>query len=73
MLKTIESIKERLIASYDPDTIILYGSHARDESSDKSDIDILISIGSPFIEEIIETGKVIYEKKGLLPLAELLK
>ncbi|MEK6589719.1 MAG: nucleotidyltransferase domain-containing protein [Nitrospinota bacterium] len=103
MLKTIESIKERLIASYDPDTIILYGSHARNEGSDKSDIDILIlkdteerpidrrirvekiladrvkpldilvytpqeikylfPIGSPFIEEVIETGRVIYMRK----------
>ena len=104
MLKTIEEIKERLIASYNPDRIILYGSHARDEDGEKSDIDLLIlkdtadrpidrriqvekiladrltpldilvytpqemrylfSIGSPFIEEVVETGRVIYMRKA---------
>lgn len=104
MLKTIEEIKERLIASYDPDRIILYGSRTRGENGEKSDIDLLIlkdtedrpidrriqveriladrltpldivvytpqemrhlfSIGSPFIEEVVETGRVIYMRKA---------
>lgn len=103
MLKTIEEIKERLVISYNPDRIILYGSHVRGEAQEESDIDLLIlkdtkdrpidrriqvekilseravpldilvytpeemrylySIGSPFVEEIIETGRVIYMRK----------
>jgi len=110
MLTTIEEIKDRLVRSYSPEKIILFGSHARGDANRNSDIDILIlkdtakrpierriqaekiqadrsvpldivvytpqeirylfSIGSPFIEEVIETGSVIYMRKtedGLLP------
>lgn len=103
MLKTIEEIKARLVESYDPDRIILFGSHVRDKAGKQSDIDILIlkdtkdrpidrriqvekiladretpldiviytpqemrelfSMGSPFIEEVIETGRVLYMRK----------
>lgn len=104
MLRTIEEIKSRLIESYEPDRIILFGSYARGEAQGHSDIDILVlkdtkdrpidrrirvekiladrrmpldilvytpqemrylfSIGSPFIEEVIETGRVIYMRKN---------
>lgn len=104
MLKTVEEIKERLIKAYNPDRIILYGSYAKNEAKEKSDIDLLIlkdttdrpidrriqvekilidralpldilvytpeemrylfSIGSPFIEEVLETGRVIYMRKS---------
>ena len=103
MLTTIEEIKDRLVRSYSPEKIILFGSHARGDAKRNSDIDILIlkdtakrpierriqaekilaeravpldivvytpqeirylfSIGSPFIEEVIETGRVIYMRK----------
>lgn len=104
MLKSIEEIKTRLVESYNPDRIILFGSHATGKPQEESDIDLLIlkdtqdrpidrriqvekiladrsmpldivvytpqeirylfSIGSPFVEEIIETGKVLYMRKS---------
>jgi len=104
MLKTLDEIQERLIASYAPDRIILFGSRAAGTSTDVSDYDLLIlkdtsdrpidrrvevekilqdravpldilvytpqemnylySIGSPFIEEVIETGRVLYMRKA---------
>lgn len=100
MLKTLEEINARLIAAYDPERIILYGSHARGDADQNSDIDLLVvketierpidrrvrvetiladravpldilvytpqevhhlySIGSPFVEEVVETGRVLY-------------
>ena len=104
MLKTLVEIRERIITSYDPDGIILFGSRATGTNTDESDYDLLIfkdtparpidrrievetilqdravpldimvytpremnylySIGSPFIEEVIETGRVLYMRKA---------
>ncbi|HHT9120829.1 MAG TPA: HEPN domain-containing protein [Candidatus Hypogeohydataceae bacterium YC41] len=104
MLKTIEDVTERLIKVYDPERIILFGSHAIGKAQDGSDIDLLIvketekrpmdrrmevekilsdrllpldivvytpqelrylySLGSPFIEEVIEKGRIIYVRKA---------
>ena len=38
MLKTLEEINARLIAVYDPERIILYGSHARGAADKDSEI-----------------------------------
>lgn len=104
MLKTIDEIKARLVESYNPERIILFGSHAKGDAGEKSDIDLFIlkdtedrpidrrvkveriladrdvpldivvytpqemrylfSIGSPFVEEVIETGRVLYMRKA---------
>jgi len=104
MLKTLDEIRERIITSYDPDRIILFGSRATGTNTIESDYDLLIlkdtparpidrrvevetilqdravpldimvytpremnylySIGSPFIEEIIATGRVLYMRKA---------
>jgi len=104
MLKTLDEIRARIITSYDPDRIILFGSRAAGTNTDESDYDLLIlkdtharpidrrievetilqdravpldimvytpremnylySIGSPFIEEVIETGRVLYMRKA---------
>jgi len=104
MLKTLDEISERIVSSYDPDRIILFGSRAVGTGSEESDYDLLIlkdtfarpidrrveveailrdrampldilvytpqemnylySIGSPFIEEVIETGRVLYMRKA---------
>ncbi|RKX74829.1 MAG: hypothetical protein DRP87_15965 [Spirochaetes bacterium] len=104
MLKSIEEIKQRLITSYDPESIVLFGSYVSAGATEESDIDILVtkktkvrpaerracvekiladraisldivvytpdeirylfSIGSPFIEEIIETGRVLYMRRN---------
>jgi predicted nucleotidyltransferase len=36
------TIVNRIRESLDPDRIILFGSHARDSASDKSDIDLMV-------------------------------
>jgi len=103
MLNTIEDITARIVASYDPDRVILFGSRSNGSASPESDIDLLIvkdtderpidrraaverllldrkvsldlfvhtaeevrylfSVGSPFMQEIMETGRVLYMKK----------
>jgi uncharacterized protein len=100
MLKTLDEINDRLVQQYDPERIILFGSHALDAAVAGSDIDLLVvketserpidrrvrvetilaerampldilvytpeelrhlyAIGSPFVEEVIETGRVLY-------------
>jgi uncharacterized protein len=39
---TISFIKSRLLENFDLNKIILFGSQARDEADDKSDIDLLV-------------------------------
>ena len=38
----INQIKDIIINYYEPDKIILFGSHARDDANQKSDIDIMV-------------------------------
>jgi HEPN domain-containing protein/predicted nucleotidyltransferase len=104
MLKTIEEVAERLIKLYDPERIILFGSHAVGKAGEGSDIDLLVvketdkrpidrrievekilsdrvlpldivvytpqevrylfSLGSPFVEEVMEEGRIIYVRKA---------
>lgn len=103
MLMNVEEIAERIVNGYEPDRIILYGSHGGDKTHPESDIDLLIiketserlanrriqveklltdrlvsvdilvytpqevrylfSIGSPFVEDIMKKGRVIYMRK----------
>lgn len=104
MLTTLDSVVQRLISAYDPERIILFGSHATGGAQAGSDMDLLIvketdrrpidrrveverllsdrklpldivvytpkelrdlyAAGSPFIEEVIETGRVLYMRKN---------
>jgi HEPN domain-containing protein/predicted nucleotidyltransferase len=104
MLATLDAIVTRLVTGYDPDRVILYGSHATGEARRDSDIDLLIvkdtdrrpldrrleverlladravpldlvvytpdelrwlfAAGSPFIEEVITHGRVLYMRKA---------
>lgn len=103
MLKTLDEITKRVVKGYSPESIILYGSHARGMPRQDSDIDLLIiketnerpldrriqverllskrliplditvytpqelkylfSIGSPFVDEVMKEGRVIYMRK----------
>jgi HEPN domain-containing protein/predicted nucleotidyltransferase len=103
MLADLNAVLERLVAGYNPDRIILFGSHAVGRARDVSDVDLLIvkdtehdplarrieverllsdrripldlfvytpkelwqlfAAGSPFIEEVFETGRVLYMRK----------
>jgi HEPN domain-containing protein/predicted nucleotidyltransferase len=42
MLTTLAEIVQRLVSAYDPDRIILFGSHAVGEAREGSDIDLLV-------------------------------
>lgn len=42
MLTTLDAIIQRLIAGYDPDRIILFGSRASGSADEESDIDLLV-------------------------------
>lgn len=104
MLTTLEAVVQRLIEGYDPDRIILFGSHAAGEATRDSDIDLVIvkdtdqrpidrrieverllfdraipldllvytprelrqlyAAGSPFIEDVVERGRVLYMRKA---------
>lgn len=104
MLSSLESIIQRLVEGYDPDRIILFGSHATGEASPESDFDLLVvketalrpidrrveverlladrlvpldllvytpselrslySSGSPFIDDVFRTGKVVFMRKA---------
>jgi HEPN domain-containing protein/predicted nucleotidyltransferase len=103
-IATLEEIRERIVTSMNPESIILFGSRSRGEESSTSDVDILIvtdtperpidrrmaverllvdralpldifvytpqemrrlfAQGSPFIHEVVETGKVVYMRKS---------
>lgn len=103
MLTTLEAVIQRLITVYDPERIILFGSHATGSAREGSDIDLLIvkdteqrpidrrveverllsdrrvpldllvytprelldlyAAGSPFIQEVLESGRVLYMRK----------
>ena len=100
VLTTVDAIVERLVTGYEPDRIILYGSHATGSARRDSDVDLLIvketdrrptdrrieverlladralaldivvytpgelrqlfAAGSPFIEDVMEHGRVLY-------------
>jgi HEPN domain-containing protein/predicted nucleotidyltransferase len=97
-------ITRRIVEFYEPDRIILYGSHGKEMADQESDIDLLIiketekkpverrmevemmlsdrsvpidilvytpgemrllyAHGSPFIEEVVETGRLLYMRKA---------
>lgn len=103
-LNSLEAIVARLVHAYDPERIIVFGSHASGGADHDSDIDLLIvkdtperpidrrievegllsdrgvpldlfvftpqelrdlyAVGSPFIENIVEHGKVLYMRKA---------
>lgn len=42
MLETLEDVVERRVERYEPDRIILFGSHASGRAAEDSDIDLLV-------------------------------
>jgi HEPN domain-containing protein/predicted nucleotidyltransferase len=104
MNKAVKDITERIIQGYDPERIILFGSHGTKHQGKNSDVDLLIiketgkrlidrrvevekilsdrslpidimvytpqeikylySIGSPFVEEVMEKGRLLYMRKA---------
>lgn len=104
MLSTLDAVVERLVRAYDPERIILFGSHVGGATREGTDIDLLIvketdrrpidrrvevesllsdrqvpldllvytpqelrdlyAAGSPFIEEVVETGRALYMRNN---------
>ncbi|MBI4634986.1 MAG: HEPN domain-containing protein [Candidatus Rokubacteria bacterium] len=81
MLTTLTAVVERLVSHYDPDRIILFGSHATGGAeverllADRAvPLDVLVytrremrdlyALGSPFIEEVVEHGRVLYMRRA---------
>lgn len=46
--ETVQEIVQRLIKVAQPEQIILFGSRARDEASEGSDVDLLVIESAPF-------------------------
>ena len=104
MLDTVEAVIGRLVAGYQPDRILLFGSRARGAGGGDGDIDLLVvkdtnaapqerraeverlladrtlpldicvytpaelnrlyRLGSPFIEDVLDSAKVVYMRKA---------
>lgn len=104
MLTDLDAVVNRLITTYDPERIILFGSHADGRAQEGSDFDLLIlkesdraplarqieverilsdrlvpldllvytpqevwalyAAGSPFLEEVLGRGRVLYMRKA---------
>jgi len=45
--KEIRRMVRRIVAEFDPDTIILFGSHARGQAGPESDVDLLVVMPVP--------------------------
>ncbi len=51
----IESLADRIVQEFDPEKIILFGSHARDTAGPDSDVDLLVITpfeGKPFWKSV---------------------
>lgn len=42
---TISEMVDRIVASFDPSQVLLFGSHARGSASEWSDVDLLVVMG----------------------------
>ena len=43
----IDEMVRRIVASFSPERVILFGSHARGEAGADSDVDLLVVLGGP--------------------------
>jgi len=71
--RTIEQIAQRLIESYQPQRIILFGSMAYGEPSDDSDIDLLVvkeTTESP-LERRLRVRRLVADPRRRIPFSPL--
>jgi HEPN domain-containing protein/predicted nucleotidyltransferase len=64
----IPEIVERLVREFDPVQIILFGSHARGEGRDGSDVDLLVVL--PRVDREHDAAVAMLETLGDLPIAK---
>ena len=51
---TIQAVAQLIVQKFDPEQIILFGSHARGNAGSHSDIDLLVVLKSP--RRLAQTG-----------------
>jgi predicted nucleotidyltransferase len=66
--KMIREMVNRIVEHFDPDKIILFGSHARGEAGPDSDVDLLVvmPVTGSKRKKMIEIGVVVHD----IPLAK---
>jgi predicted nucleotidyltransferase len=71
--RILDEVVQRLIAGYQPERIILYGSYAYGTPDDDSDLDLLIikaTDASPF-ERRVQVRRMLTQPKRRIPLSPL--
>lgn len=73
ILYRMKRISERLKEKYNANTVILFGSYARGEETEDSDIDLLIIAPSKerFFDRIASAKRLIRDLRGGLPVAPI--
>lgn len=71
--ETIARIGERIVEEYEPQKVILFGSHAYGEPSKDSDIDLFIvkETDAGRIERFVEVKRLIYDPEQRIPVSPL--
>ena len=73
ILSRLKKISERLKKNYNAEKVILFGSYARGEETEDSDVDLLVI--SPqkerFFERIASTKRLIRDLRNGLPVAPI--
>lgn len=57
--REVDSIVEQLVANYQPEKVILFGSAARGDATEESDVDLLVikQTGETFHDRMVEARK----------------
>lgn len=65
--REIDSIVEQLIANYRPEKVILFGSAARGEAGEESDVDFLVikQTGETFHNRMVEARKSVQTNRPM--------
>jgi predicted nucleotidyltransferase len=73
ILYRMKRISERLKEKYDANTVILFGSYARGEETEDSDIDLLVIAPSKerFFDRIASAKRLIRDLRDGLPVAPI--
>ncbi len=70
IINTLKNSKAQLFSKYPLKTMALFGSYARNEANEKSDIDILVEfkkpVGFEFIDLAIELEEILQQKVDLV-------
>lgn len=64
ILKTIKNEMPYLRGHFGVEQVALFGSYARDEASEKSDVDLVVSLSRPLGFAFIELANYLEEKLG---------